>query len=345
MKERQKKITGVAAIVAVIALLLAGCGSGAKPAASGPMQLDQAIAEAAARIDARIEAGSKIALLNFSSPSDRFSAYVLDELTGNLVDTGNLTVVDRAEVDLIRSEFEFQLSGEVGDSSMQELGQMLGAQSIVTGSLTHVGNDYRMVIRVLNVQSAAVAVQYRTDIVNSSRVKSLLEGGRSGGTATASGSRASTGGQRTQTGTASGEQAAPAQPAPAGPQLSAATAPQAGTYTFWPRLHVFKMGSHSDEWVYQVVVSGGNMMVYVGTMPSGPSRDERWGWGDSGVFLRNLDNKSRSWALAAYSRSPDFSVGSSIPSFTNVTGFRFSMHHPAGAVFEDIDLSKAQYEP
>jgi len=150
--------------------------------------LDIAIAEAAARIDEHIEAGTKIALLNFNSPSDRFSAYVLDELTANLVDSRNLTIVARKEIDLIRSEFEFQYSGQVEDESMQALGRMLGAQSIVSGSLTPIGRSYRIVIRVLNVQTATVAVQYRTDIVSDDRVQALLEVGKSGG-ATTNGSR------------------------------------------------------------------------------------------------------------------------------------------------------------
>jgi len=63
----------------VVGLLLAGCVS--KPAESSGKTLDQAIAEASIRIDERIEARTKIAVLNFNSPSDRFSSYVLDELT------------------------------------------------------------------------------------------------------------------------------------------------------------------------------------------------------------------------------------------------------------------------
>ena len=144
--------------------------------------LDQAIAEAVIRIEAETQTGTKVALLNFTSPSDRFSLYVLDELTANLMETKKLIVVDRREIDLIRSEFDFQFSGEVGDDSIQELGRMLGAQSIVTGSLTEIGGDYRIVIRVLNVQSAAITVHYRSDVTNDRRVQALLEGGRSSGT-------------------------------------------------------------------------------------------------------------------------------------------------------------------
>jgi len=139
-----------------------------------PIPLDRAIEEAAKDMDARITAKAKIALINFNSPSILFSDYVLDELTANLVNSGHLIVVDRKEIDLIRGELNFQYSGDVDDNSMQELGRMLGAQSIASGSLTDIGGVYRIVIRVLNVQTAAVEVQYRTNIVNDSKVKALL---------------------------------------------------------------------------------------------------------------------------------------------------------------------------
>jgi len=160
-------------------ILLISCAGSAKPAeSSGGMTLDQALHEAAKRIDERIAAGSKIAPLNFNSPHDKFSGYVLDELTANLVESRKLTIVDRKEVDLIRGEFDFQFSGEVGDDSMQELGRMLGAQAIISGSVTDMGDFYRIVIRVLNVQNASVEVQYRANIENDRIVKALMVGGR-----------------------------------------------------------------------------------------------------------------------------------------------------------------------
>jgi TolB-like protein len=167
-------------------MLFIGC-AGSQPSvstttsstvANDNMTLDQALAEAARRIEERITAGSKIAPLNFNSSSDRFSVYVLEELTANLVENGKLIVVDRSEIDLIRSEFNFQYSGEVGDDSMQALGRMLGAQSIISGSLTDMGGFYRIMIRVLNVQNASVEVQYRTNIINDQVVTALLSGGR-----------------------------------------------------------------------------------------------------------------------------------------------------------------------
>jgi TolB-like protein len=175
-----------------IILLIMGCAGGAtstvspvenSTANSGAITLDQALKEAATLIDERLAAGSKIAPLNFNSSQDKFSGYVLDELTANLVDSRKLTVVDRKEVELIRSEFDFQFSGEVGDDSIQELGRMLGAQSIISGSLTDLGGFHRIVIRVLNVQNASVEVQYRANIINDAIVAALLTGGKSSGSA------------------------------------------------------------------------------------------------------------------------------------------------------------------
>jgi TolB-like protein len=163
----------------LLVMAIAGCAGSAKPAVdSGVMELDDAIQAAAVSINVRLDAGTRVALLNFESPTEQFSGYVLDELTANLVDSGNLVIVDRKEIDLIRGEFAFQYSGEVSDDSMQAIGRMLGAQSIVSGTLSRIGDLYRIVIRVLNVQSTVVEVQYRTDIANDGRVMALLTGGQ-----------------------------------------------------------------------------------------------------------------------------------------------------------------------
>ena len=177
----KKRFGGLFSFLSV--LLSIGCAGNPSPVVtteinSGLLTLDQALNEAAIRIDERIPAGSKIAPLNFNSPHDRFSNYVLEELTANLVDSRQLIVVDRREIDLIREEFDFQLSGEVADDSMQRMGQMLGAQSIISGTFTDLGGFYRIMIRVLDVQNATVEVQYRANIISDTITAALLTGGR-----------------------------------------------------------------------------------------------------------------------------------------------------------------------
>ncbi|MCL2186805.1 MAG: InlB B-repeat-containing protein [Treponema sp.] len=160
-----------------------GCTGGARPVENATgnsdlLTLDQALKEAATRIDERIQSGSKIVPLNFNSPHDRFSNYVLEELTANLVDSRILTIVDRREIDSIRNEFSFEFSGDVEEDSMQQIGRRLGAQSIITGNFTDMGGFIRIMIRVLNVENATVDVQYRANITNDTVTTALLTGGR-----------------------------------------------------------------------------------------------------------------------------------------------------------------------
>ncbi|MCL2220667.1 MAG: hypothetical protein FWC23_10995, partial [Chitinispirillia bacterium] len=73
----------LSAVIIMGLAALSGCAGSAasgRGAGSTGLQLDDAIKQAAALISARVEAGTKIALLNFKSPADRFSEYFINEL-------------------------------------------------------------------------------------------------------------------------------------------------------------------------------------------------------------------------------------------------------------------------
>ena len=142
---------------------MSACVSGGSKAPV--VSLDRAIKEAAENIENNLDRGVVVALLSFSSPSQEFSEHVLEELTGALVNSGKLTVVDRDKLELIRQEEKFQLSGEVSDESAVNIGRKLGAQMIVTGSLRAGGNGYRFRVTMLNVETAAVKT-YSSSVIN-----------------------------------------------------------------------------------------------------------------------------------------------------------------------------------
>ncbi|GAB6393281.1 MAG: penicillin-binding protein activator LpoB [Treponematales bacterium] len=174
-------------------------------AAAGGVSLDAAIAQAAERMEARLPAGSKVALISVSSPSQTFSKYVLDRLESVLVNNGKLVVVDRANLDKVREEQGFQMSGEVSDESAKAIGKLIGADAIVTGSLVSLGSLYQLTLKAINMESAVVAASHQADIRNDERVRALL--GQTGVAAgSAAGSAAASG---------SGKAAAPAQSAAA----------------------------------------------------------------------------------------------------------------------------------
>ena len=142
--------------------------------AQNTMPIDDAIRAAAGEIEAGLDQGIKVVVLNFRSPAQRFSDYVLDEMMTALVRNRKITVVDRVNLELIQQELDFQLSGEVSDSSAQAIGQKLGAQSIVSGNIEDMGTFYRVRFRVIEVESAAIQVLSSLNVQKDAQIAILM---------------------------------------------------------------------------------------------------------------------------------------------------------------------------
>jgi len=164
----------ISLLVAVVIVM--GCASG--PKASGPDDLDLAIWDASDYLNDNIPKGNKIVILNIQSASAALSDYIIDELIANAVKDKIFTVVDRAQLETIRMELNFQLSGEVDEKSALEIGKFLGAQTIVSGAISEFGDRYRMRIRALNVQTTQVQGQYNRNINTSKLIITLMKGGK-----------------------------------------------------------------------------------------------------------------------------------------------------------------------
>jgi TolB-like protein len=145
-------------------------------AAQASLPLKQAVQRAAENLEAHLKSGATVAVVGFVSPTEAFSAYVLDELTAALVNRKRLLVVDRKNLDVVRQEQNFGVSGEVDDESAIRIGHFLGAQAVVTGRLNRAGGAYRIVIQAINAETSAVEASYSSDIAADDHVARLLEG-------------------------------------------------------------------------------------------------------------------------------------------------------------------------
>ncbi len=139
------------------------------------LELDDAIKKMSESIISNLDADSKIVILNFDSTSKKMSDYLIDELSGRIVNDNHLVVVDRRNLDLLQNEMEFQLSGEVDDTSAQAIGKKLGAQFIVLGNIEFIGDVYRLVSRTIAVETATLKV-YTSDFVKLSVLTAALYG-------------------------------------------------------------------------------------------------------------------------------------------------------------------------
>jgi PBP1b-binding outer membrane lipoprotein LpoB len=102
-----------------------------------------------------LEKSTILAIVNVSSTDTDLSDFIANELEFLLVNN-RLTVVDRSELDRIRKEQNFQLSGEVDDSTIVSIGKFAGADKVITGSVTGTGETRRLRLRVIDIRTAQV---------------------------------------------------------------------------------------------------------------------------------------------------------------------------------------------
>jgi hypothetical protein len=123
------------------------------------LTLDQALKNHGAALVDRLPRGSVVAILNVNAPRVNLSDYIIDELSSYITTDGRLVVVDRQNIQVLQSELKFQMSGDVSDETAQRIGQMIGAQIIVSGGFSQIGSEYRLLIRAIEVETAKVMLQ------------------------------------------------------------------------------------------------------------------------------------------------------------------------------------------
>lgn len=145
-------------------------------AALSATELEDALQQTAKQFSSSIKSGTTIAIVGISSDTKELSDFMLDEITIGFVRERKLTVANRANLEAIKTEMNFQLSGEVSDASIQKIGAMVGATVVVHGSLKPLGKKYNLTIQALDVTSATVMDMSRFSVEPSDTIKSLLDG-------------------------------------------------------------------------------------------------------------------------------------------------------------------------
>jgi len=354
--------TIAAALAALIVLICAGCGS--SPAASGTAApsgspassgdaLDMAIRDANDYLNDSIPERSKIVILNIQSSSAALSDYIIDELIANAVNDRNFEVVDRQQLDLIRSEQNFQWAGEVDDNMALEVGKFFGAQTIVSGRVSQIGERYRFTIRALDVQTARVQAQNNWNLTAGETLTALVNdrSGASAGNTAAAAARPASGVQASQTPAAqapvqsAGTRTQPAPITVERPPTPAAQTPLSpGTYTFYPRPRALKNGLEVNVYLDKIVIRSGYMNLFFVDRPNGKGSG---GLGAGNLYhekiIQDLDRPSRSFNATGGFRE-DRDTGAYVVTFENVTARRFKFTNTAygevGFYFEEIILGE-----
>lgn len=125
-------------------------------------------------IPAAAEEKPVLSVLNFESSglSEAEVNLVTDILTSHVQKTGAFRVIDRFQRTTIMDEIAFSQSGCVEESCQLEIGRLLSASFIITGSLGNVGALYVMNLRLIAVETGET-VQSETGSFRS--IETLVE--------------------------------------------------------------------------------------------------------------------------------------------------------------------------
>jgi len=137
-----------------IAFMYASCVSGATPTSTVENGFDNAVGNCAREIEDALDRGASVAVVGFESHSPELSNDIMEEFMGYLIRSGKLTVTDRARLDLLFTELNLSMSGNIDDETALRIGKMVGAQFVITGSLTDRGSTYRLRVTAIHTETA-----------------------------------------------------------------------------------------------------------------------------------------------------------------------------------------------
>lgn len=137
--------------------------------------IDNALTQAAEKFSSSLKNRTTVAILGISSSYNELSEYMLGELTTDIVQLRKLQVVTRANLDVIKKEMNFQLSGEVSDETMQQLGAKTGAQTVISGTFKPLGTLYVLDIQAFDVTTATIQDTYRVNVVSDETLELLTK--------------------------------------------------------------------------------------------------------------------------------------------------------------------------
>ena len=109
--------------------------------------IEGAVIRASETLIREIPKGAVIAVLGISSNDSEAAASAVDELEYQLQKSGLFTLVERKNLDSIRSEQYLSMSGDVSDESALSIGKLLGAGIVITGSTSGSGTTQRLTLK------------------------------------------------------------------------------------------------------------------------------------------------------------------------------------------------------
>jgi len=118
----------------------------------------------------------KVAVLDSVIPQNMDPSVIVpstDKIIERLVVSGRFTVLDRANIESVLKEREFQVSGMVSDQDVVTAGKYLGADFVVVAKISKVGDTYFISAKMINIKTGVIANQ--TSAQGEGKISTLID--------------------------------------------------------------------------------------------------------------------------------------------------------------------------
>jgi TolB-like protein len=141
--------------------------------------LPDAVSDLASQIATHVakEQKKKIAVIPFRELGGAptvFGTYLAEELVTDLVNTGNLDLVERSTLDKVFGELKLSESGAIDPSTAKQVGKLTGADAIVTGTITDLQSYVGVNCRLIDTETGRIFAAAQARIVKDDDVKKIM---------------------------------------------------------------------------------------------------------------------------------------------------------------------------
>lgn len=110
----------------------------------------------------------KVAVIEFQSLNeearkDNLGKIVSEILTTSFVNSESFKIIEREQLQKVTKEFELSQTGIIDTSSAKQIGKLLGADAIVTGSVIKMGKTLRLDARIIDVASGIILTAEKSE--------------------------------------------------------------------------------------------------------------------------------------------------------------------------------------
>ena len=111
--------------------------------------------------------------VNSEGNVSKLGRYAVDKLTPYFARSKQFSVMERAMIDKVLQEQKFQVSAFVDEASTQEFGQLVGAETIISGSIAELDNAYYFSVKAIGVASGNLMTAVDVEVDGNGRLASL----------------------------------------------------------------------------------------------------------------------------------------------------------------------------